>query len=63
MPIRKTKVGFTATYGGVTKNFKTRDAAEKWSARYKNSDGYASLTGSKRKAKRTSKRGKRRLYT
>jgi len=35
MPIKKTKTGFTATYGGVTRNFKTRDAAEKWSAKYK----------------------------
>jgi hypothetical protein len=71
MPIRKTKMGFTATYGGVTKNFKTRNAAEKWSAKYKDTNRDAPalkelasiLTGSKRKAKRTSKRGKRRLYT
>jgi hypothetical protein len=35
MPIKKTKTGFTATYGGDTRNFKRRDAAEKWSAKYK----------------------------
>ena len=36
MPIRKTKGGFTATYGGITRNFKTRAAAEKWAKKYKN---------------------------
>ena len=39
MPIRKKpgpKGGFVATYGGVTRNFKTRDAAEKWAKKYKN---------------------------
>ena len=35
MPVQKTKGGFTATYGGVTKTFKTRAAAEKWAAKYK----------------------------
>lgn len=39
MPITKmpgTKGGYRATYGGVTRNFKTRAAAEKWAAKYKN---------------------------
>ena len=39
MPITKmpgTKGGYRATYGGVTKTFKTRAAAEKWAAKYKN---------------------------
>ena len=38
MPITKmpgTKGGYRATYGGVTRNFKTRAAAEKWAAKYK----------------------------
>jgi len=35
MPVQKTKGGFTATYGGVTKKFKTRAAAEKWATKYK----------------------------
>ena len=38
MPITKmpgTKGGYRATYGGVTRNFKTRNAAEKWAAKYK----------------------------
>ena len=30
-----TKGGYRATYGGVTRNFKTRAAAEKWAAKYK----------------------------
>ena len=34
MPIKKTKTGFTATYGGDTRNFKTRNAAEKWALNY-----------------------------
>ena len=36
MPVKKVKDGFTASYGGVTKKFKTRDAAEKWASKYKN---------------------------
>ena len=71
MPIRKTKMGFTATYGGVTKNFKTRNAAEKWSAKYKDTNGDAPalkdiasvLSGSKTKSRRTKRPGRRRLYT
>ena len=38
MPITKmpgTKGGYRATYGGVTRNFKTRAAAEKWATKYK----------------------------
>ena len=35
MPVQKTKGGFTATYDGVTKTFKTRAAAEKWATKYK----------------------------
>ena len=38
MPITKmpgTKGGYRATYGGVTRNFKTRNAAEKWATKYK----------------------------
>ena len=34
MPIKKTKTGFTATYGGDTRNFKTRNAAEKWALQF-----------------------------
>ena len=37
MPITKmpgTKGGFRATYGGKTRNFKTRNAAEKWALNY-----------------------------
>ena len=37
MPITKmpgTKGGYRATYGGVTRNFKTRAAAEKWALNY-----------------------------
>ena len=30
-----TKGGYRATYGGVTRNFKTRAAAEQWAAKYK----------------------------
>ena len=39
MPVKKMpgpKGGFTATYGGVTRNFPTRAAAEKWATNYKN---------------------------
>ena len=46
MPIKKTKGGFAATYGGVTRNFKTRPAAEKWSA----------LQNINKKAQKTSKK-------
>ena len=38
MPITKmpgTKGGYRATYGGVTRNFKTRNAAEKLATKYK----------------------------
>ena len=37
MPIKKKpgpKGGFTATYGGVTRNFKTRPPAEKWALQF-----------------------------
>jgi len=49
MPIRKMpgpKGGYRATYGGVTRNFKTRAAAEKWSA----------LKNINKKAQKTSKK-------
>jgi len=35
MPVRKTKDGFTAAYGGKTKKFKTYNAAEKWASKYR----------------------------
>lgn len=38
MPVKKMpgpKGGYQATYGGVTRNFKKRDAAEKWAEQYK----------------------------
>jgi len=38
MPIKKIpgpKGGYRATYGGVTRNFATRAAAEKWASKYK----------------------------
>ena len=44
MPITKmpgTKGGYRATYGGVTRNFKTRAAAEKGAAKYKRPKGGA----------------------
>ena len=35
MPIRKSPKGhFIATYGGKTKTFKTRAAAEKWASQF-----------------------------
>ena len=38
MPVKKMpgpKGGYRATYGGVTRNFKTRNSAEKWAEKYK----------------------------
>ena len=38
MPVKKMpgpKGGYQATYGGVTRNFSTRAAAEKWATKYK----------------------------
>ena len=37
MPVKKMpgpKGGYRATYGGKTRNFKTRNAAEKWAMQY-----------------------------
>jgi len=35
MPIKKVKGAFVASYGGKSRTFKTRAAAEKWAAKYK----------------------------
>ena len=47
MPITKmpgTKGGFRATYGGKTRNFKTRNAAEKWAMQYAGRQSGAVIT-------------------
>ena len=34
MAIKKVKGGFVASYAGKSRTFKTRDAAEKWAAKF-----------------------------
>jgi len=58
MPIKKKpgpKGGFVATYGGKSRTFKTRAAAEKWAAQYK-----TPVETAKWKARRPRTRGKSR---